>query len=58
MERLTAVVSVLNGTALRVDQHEAMGRIQACVHELNGLVKMLETQEVETVEQHDREPSE
>lgn len=57
-EKLTAVVSVLNGTALRVDQHEAAGRLQACVYELDRLVKMLEAQEVKTDEQHDCDPSE
>lgn len=41
--RLQAVVNTLNATMLRADQVEAMQRINACTHELMGIIKDLET---------------
>lgn len=42
-QRLAAVIDALNGVSIRIDQREAMGRIVACVNELQRLADTLNT---------------
>lgn len=48
--RLTAVINTLNAATLRADQLDAIQRINACVQELRGVIKALESTDTDTKE--------